>query len=434
MSVVDFDVVVAGAGPAGATAALLLARRGFRVAMLERGEFPGAKNMFGGALFGQVLEEIIPYFWTKAPVERYIGRKLISLISGGSAVSLDFQPESFKQPPYNGIVVRRAAFDRWYAGQAVKEGAVLLNRTVAHDVLREGDQVVGVRVDRPGGELRCRVVIAADGALSMLARKAGLRPDFQADQFSLGIKEVYRLPPGALQERCGLQGDEGFSHEYLGLLCGELHGGAFLYTNRDSLSVGVVVQAHSLQKKRATIYDALEQFKKHPALSPLLTEGRFLEYSAHLIPEGGVGMLPRLYTGGMLVAGDAAGLVLTGGVFLEGVNLAIASGRQAAETVEAAFAEGNFGERAMSRYRDKLQDSFVLQDLHRFRHMTTVLMNERLYEYYPSMAIRMLERWLTVDGNGHAKLAGLLQGTLAKEIGLWPALRDAYHMGRALVW
>jgi electron transfer flavoprotein-quinone oxidoreductase len=434
MSTADFDVIVVGAGPAGTTAALLLARQGFRVALIERGEFPGAKNMFGGALFGRVLEEIIPEYWTKAPVERYINRKLISLITEDSAVSLDFQPESFKHPPYNGLVIRRAAFDRWYAEQAVQAGVLLLNRTVVEDVLWEDSQVVGVRVRRPGGEIRARAVIAADGALSLLARKAGLRPDFAPSQFSLGIKEVYKLPEGALRERFGLNGDEGLSHEYLGLLGGGLHGGAFLYTNRESLSVGVVVLAHSLQKKRATIYDALEQFKRHPMLAPLLAEGRFMEYSAHLIPEGGLGMLPKLYTGGMLVTGDAAGLVLTGGVFLEGVNLAIASGRFAAETVTAAFATGDFGEKSMSLYREILKDSFVLQDLQRFKHMTPVLMNERLYEYYPSMAVRLLEKWLTVDGNGHQKIADLLKSSVAKEIGLWPAARDAYQMGRALVW
>lgn len=429
-----FDVIVVGAGPAGSTAALLLARQGYKVALIERGEFPGSKNMFGGALFGRVLHEIIPEFWTKAPVERYISRKAISLLTEDSVVSLDFNSAAFKKPPYNGFVVQRSCFDRWYAQEAVKAGALLLTQTTVDDVIIEGNQIVGVKTRRAQGELRAKVVIAADGALSFLAQKAALRKEFTAHQFSLGVKETIQLPPGTLEERLGLTGDEGMSNEFLGRMGDGLHGGAFIYTNKDSIAIGAVAQCHSLQARKATIYDALDQFKGHPAIAPLLADGRFLEYSAHLIPEAGVTMMPKLYTGGMLVAGDAAGLVLAGGVFLEGVNLAIASGRYAAEAVVHAFEKGEFNANTMSVFEEKLKDSFVLKDLKRYKSALPMLMNERLYEVYPAFACKTLENWFMVDGTGHPKLAGMVKRLLGKEIGLLDLAKDGYQMGRAMVW
>lgn len=430
----SFDVIVVGAGPAGTTAALLLARHGLKVALLERGEYPGAKNMFGGAMFGRVLDEIIPEYWTKAPVERYIGRRQITLLTEDSGVALDFQSAAFKEPPYNGFVVQRSHFDQWYAGEAVKAGALLLARTAAEDLLKEGDQVVGVRTGRSNGELRAKIVIAAEGVLSLLARKAGLRGDFRADQFSLGVKEVIQLPPGALEERFSLIGDEGVSNEFLGVMGDGLQGGAFLYTNRESLSIGIVVQAHSLKERKATIYDALENFKRHPVVAPLLEGGRFLEYSAHLIPEAGLRLVPKLQMGGMLVAGDAAGLLLMTGVFLEGVNLAIASGRIVAGSVIKAFAKGSFDARTLAGYQSALGESFVLRDLTKFKEAIPMLLNERLYSVYPSFAVRTLENWFRVDGSGHPKLASVVKGLLGQEVGFWQLAKDGYQMGRGLVW
>lgn len=434
MSAHTFDVIVVGAGPAGTTAALVLARKGVKVLLIERGEYPGAKNMFGGALFGRVLHDLIPEYWRTAPVERYIGRKIISILTQNSAVAMDLNTAAFKEPPYNGFVIQRSLFDRWYAQEAVKAGAVLLTRTCVEEVIRENNQVVAVRVDRSPGEIRAKVVIAADGAVSLLARKAGLRRDFTAEQFSLGVKEVIQLPPGALEERFNLIGDEGVSNEYLGRMGDGLHGGAFLYTNKESISIGVVAQAHSLKAHKATIYDALDKFKVHPVVAPLLQGGRVLEYSAHLIPEAGAKMMPQLSTGGMLVAGDAAGLVLAGGVFLEGVNLAIASGRMAAEVAADSLNCGRFDAGILAAYEKALQKSFVLKDLNRFQSAMPMMLNERLYDVYPSFILSTLENWFMVDGQGHQKLAGIVKTMLDEETGYWQLAKDGYQAGRGLVW
>jgi len=433
MSNNTYDVIVVGAGPAGATAALVLARQGVKVLLIERGEYPGSKNMFGGALFGEVLEELIPEFWNHAPIERYIGRKIISILTEDSAVSMDINSADFKEPPYHGFVIQRSIFDNWYAQEAVKAGAVLLNKTTVVDVLREGKQIVGVKVDRSPGEIKAKVVIAADGVVSLLAKKAGLRRDFNAEQFAVGTKEVIQLPPGALEQRFNVIGDEGVSNEYLGQMGEGLHGGGYLYTNKDSISIGVVVFAHSLKERKETIYEAQEKFKRHPVIAPLLEGGRLLEYSAHLIPEAGAEMVPQLSCGGMMVIGDAAGLVLNAGVFLEGVNLGMASGKIAAETAIDALQKGKFDAGVLAAYDKGLKQSFVLKELNRFKSARPMLLNPRLYEVYPSFILGTLMKWFKADDDGHQKLSKTVLSMLNKDLGIWQLTKDGIQAGRGLL-
>src|SRR3972149_375565 len=210
-----FDVVVVGAGPAGVSAAYALAQAGFEVAIFERGELPGAKNMFGGVLYGRVLHELIPNFWNVAPVERYIGQRSLALLSAGAAVSLDFRGESFPRPPFNGFTVSRPRFDQWYAQQAVAAGALLIPETVVDDLLWEDGRVAGVLARREDGAVRANVVIAADGANSLLAQRAGLRSALQPRDFGLGVKEIIALPRHTIEDRFNLTGDEGAAKEFI---------------------------------------------------------------------------------------------------------------------------------------------------------------------------------------------------------------------------
>ncbi len=315
-----FDAIVVGAGPAGSSAALAMARAGLSVALVERGEYAGAKNVSGAALYAPgLLADLLPNYWEEAPVERFLTRRVIALLGQESALSIDFRTNHFAQPPYNGFTILRPKFDRWLAEKAQQAGVALITSTVVDDLLYERDQVVGVRCRREQGELYAPIVIAADGANSFLAKKAGLQHEFKADEMTLGVKEVLRLDAHTIEERFNLGNDEGAATEYVGFATGNVKGGAFLYTNRDTLSIGVVTQIASLAQQRVKAYELLDQFKQHPAVAPLVRDSVPVEYSAHMIPEGGWAMLPRLSRGGLLVVGDAAGFVFTAGIFLEGI-------------------------------------------------------------------------------------------------------------------
>jgi electron transfer flavoprotein-quinone oxidoreductase len=228
-----FDVIVVGAGPAGSAAALIAARAGLKVLLVERGEYPGAKNVSGAVFYGSaILNELIPRWWEQAPVERHTSRRELILISPTTAVSLDFRSAapSYVEPPFNGFTILRPKFDRWFAAQAEAAGAFLLTSSVVDDVLQEDGQVVGVKIRRDDGEVRGDVVIACDGVNSWLARKSGLQRELGTHELSLGVKEVIGLDEAVIRERFQLTGNEGVALEFVGAVTENVHGGAFLYT------------------------------------------------------------------------------------------------------------------------------------------------------------------------------------------------------------
>lgn len=429
----QFDAIVVGAGPAGSSAALALARAGLQVALIERGEYPGAKNVSGAALYAPgLLAGLLPDYWEEAPIERYLTRRVVTFLGKDSSISLDFRTNHFAKPPYNGFTVLRPKFDRWLAGKAEEAGALLITSTVVDDLLYKEDQVVGVRCRRADGDLYAPVIIAADGANSFLAKQAGLQHEFRADEMTLGVKEVLRLDASTIEERFNLHDDEGMSNEYVGFATGEVKGGGFLYTNRDTLSIGVVTQIASLAEKRVRAYDLLDQFKQHPAVAPLVRNSVTLEYSAHMIPEGGWAMLPQLSRAGLLVAGDAAGFVFAAGLFFEGMNFAIASGLAAAETIQQAHAEQDFSTLSLSRYRKRLEDSFVLQDLKRFRHAPAFVNNERLQNIYPELFCQVAENIFRSNGTPRRKIGHVMFDTMRGKVPLLTLLRDGWQAARAL--
>jgi electron transfer flavoprotein-quinone oxidoreductase len=433
-----YDVIVVGAGPAGSAAALVAARGGLEVLLVERGEHPGSKNVSGAAFYSpQVLEDLVPEFWRLAPVERVLTRRVISFTSPEASLAIDFRSERLKDPPYNGFTVLRPRFDRWFADQAVASGVTLLAATVVDDLLRDGaGHVTGVRVRRPDGDIEAPVVIACDGVNSFLAKRAGLRGELRPDQVSLGVKEVVGLSREVLEERFGLGENDGVTYEFVGSVSGGVSGGAFLYTNRETLSLGVIVQVASLADRKVPAHELLEGFKAHPSVAPLVRGGRLIEYSAHMVPEGGLDMVPRLFGDGLMVAGDAAGLCFATGLYLEGINYAIASGRAAGETaVEAVRSLGRSDASALRGYERRLDRAGVLPDFRRYRRAPRFVLSERVHSVYPELLTGLAERVLAPRGGRKRKLLPLARAELkTRGIAMTRLVRDLIEGGRAFGW
>jgi len=428
-----FEAIVVGAGPAGSCAALTLARAGVDVALVERGAYPGEKNMFGGILHRMpALEKIFPDFWDRAPLQRHIVKKVVTFMTPGRSLNVEYETESFDQTPYNGYTVFRPKFDRWLASEAQAAGATLITRTTVDGVIMENGKVAGIRVLRGAGELRAPVVVASDGVLSFTAAKAGLKkPRFDVNHLALGVKALLELPKEVIDDRFGLVRDQGASREFLGCT-GAVHGGGFMYTNYDSISVGLVLHLGSLRESGKTPYDLLNGFLDQPQVAKLVRGARLLEYSAHLIPEGGYEMMPELVGDGIIVAGDAAGFCYAKGPNLEGINLAAHSGTLAGEAVAEARAAKDHSARSLGGYQRKLEQSFVLQDLKNFRRAPRLLEIDRLYQQYPEMICDYMDRTYRIDGNPKEGLLDMALKMARKQVGMKNLLRDAWTAWRSI--
>ena len=425
MADVDVDVIVVGAGPAGSCAALALARAGRSVVLLERGPFPGSKNMYGGVVYPRVLDEILPRWWDEAPIQRWVTRRATMIMAATQALTIDVRAEAWGGAPYNGATAYRPDFDRWLADKAVEAGAQLVCSTTATGLLRDGGRIVGVRTDRPDGDLTASMVIACDGVNSFLAKEAGLYPNVDAHNFTLGVKETLALPKDVIDERFAVRANHGVDYEILGCTDG-IPGGGFLYTNLDTLAVGVVLSLPGLAAQSRRPEELIASLKAHPAIAPLVEGGELKEFSAHVIPEGGWHAMPKLAMPGLLVAGDAAALCLAAGVWLEGVNMAMGSGLAAARVALARP-----GDDAIDRrYRDEL--GYVLANHRKLRDIPHLVLSERMQTRYPAMIANVAERMFTVTDPApkaglnrivrqEAKRAGVRRRDLVRDG--WRALR-----------
>jgi len=419
-----FDSVVVGAGPAGIAAAYTMAKAGLSVLVLEKGEKPGAKNMFGGVIFRHHTEKLVPEFWKTAPVERHVVEYQYWFLSKESHVLLSHRNQKFNGQ-YNAFTVHRAKFDPWFAKLAEDAGALIINRTTVDGVLKENGKIVGVITER--GDVLADVVIAADGVNSMLSKEAGLREETPEDAAVLAVKEVIALPRQKIEERFNLGPDEGTAALLVGFAPG-MHAG-FMYTNRDTISIGIGVGIRDLANSKKRPNDLFEEFKAHPSLAPLIRDGELKEYSAHLIPEGGYNLVSNVCTDGMLVAGDAA--MLVNAINWEGTNLAMTSGTLAGETVIEAKKRGDFSSAGLSRYRQRLEDSFVLKDLKKYKDVPKFFAaNPHFFTLYPDTMNELLYMWHVVDDELKADRINRMKAALFKRRSRLGLLQDAYHMWR----
>ena len=397
------EVVIVGAGPAGIACGYVLAKAGVDVVILERGQYPGAKNMFGGIFFADQISMLIPEFYTEAPVERFVAKKHYALLINNSEVSLNIDSEEYKKPPYNhSYIVRRSIFDKWFAKKAEEQGATIICGTAATDFVWGGNKIIGVTAgtcDDLDNTLLADVVVCAEGANSMLSEKAGLRNRLSMRARCVSVKEVIELGKDVIDERFGLAGREGVAYEYFADATPGMLGDGFIYTNMDSINIGIGVVISELHGRRnpPSPNQLLDRFKNHPCIRPLVKGGKTLEYSAHMIPMDGYKNLPRFYTNGLMLVGDAGGFV-NNSICHEGVNMAMASGIMAAETILENRAEKRYDARALRQYERRLKNSFVLQNMKSNRDFIDILRTHKeLLNDYPHLMKNVITSYFKVS-------------------------------------
>lgn len=421
MSDEKFDAIVVGAGVAGTVAAYIMAKAGLDVLVIERGNSAGSKNMTGGRLYAHVIERIMPGFAQQAPVERKVTREKISFMTQESATTLDYHREQADVPGQASYTVLRNRLDPWLMEQAEAAGAQFIPGVRVDALIREGNQVTGVQA---GDDiLEANVVILADGVNSMLGRSLGMVPASSAHHYAVGVKELIGLSPEQINDRFNLSGNEGAAWLFAGSPSNGLMGGGFLYTNRDSVSLGLVCGLGDMAHAQKSVPQMLEDFKQHPTVRPLIQGGKLLEYSAHMVPEGGLAMVPELVGDGVMIVGDAAGFCLNLGFTVRGMDLAIASAEAAAHTAIVAKERQDFSARTLAEYKSELEKGCVMRDMQHFRKMPALMENPRLFTQYPRMVADIMSDMFTIDGRQNQPMRKMILSH-AKQVGLMNLLKD----------
>jgi len=433
---IQFDVIVVGAGLAGSAAAAVAARSGLKVALIERGQVPGGKNFFGGALYTHSLEEIYPDFWErKPPLERPVTEAGFWILSKNGLVNMTIRGGHLDRQPIDSYVALRAKFDQWWAEQAAKTGAFIIPKTTVVDFIREpGGKVIGVITDRPQGEVYAPVTIVCEGVNNLLTQKLGLaKHDLKPKAVALGVKQLISLPADTINARFGLPDkSHGLAITVIGDVTMGLTGLGFIYTGEESLSVGLGVTLDVLAKERVRPYELLQRYLRHPLIAPLVAGGRLMEYGAHLIPEGGWRHMPRLYTDGVMVAGDAATMV--NALHWEGTNMAIIAGKEAAQTAIEAHQRHDFSAASLSAYRERLKQRFILQDLYQYRNLSHFLeKHPHFMDVYPNFLNDAMGLFFTGYGKPKRELYADILRSLTQRRSLLQAAGDMLAFGRTVI-
>lgn len=430
----DFQVIVVGAGMAGSAAAIRLAQAGVSTLLVERGAEAGTKNLSGGILWGRDLDRIVPGWSEEMPLERPIVRKRFGLLGVDGAVSVLYDDPRWRTPPRLAHSVLRARTDAYLARKAEEAGATVVTGVPVDRLNWEGERAHGIV--QAGETMTAPVTIVADGANSRTTLGSPIRPPKRLEPpvTELGIKEVWRLPAGAIEERFHLAPEQGHAEEWVvGCFPEGVMGGGFLYTNRDTVSLGIILNIGSLFGRGAYSQELIERFRLHPEIAPLLDGGELVEYGAKLISSGWASRPAAFHGDGWMVAGDAAGFVYSNGIVIQGMNYAVRSGLEAAETALASTRAHDATAARLAEYDQRLESSHILGDFRDLADLDQVKWNPRLYGPYARMLSRVVRSRLGVGEAPNRSLPAELWAALRSSgVSLPTALRDALDVARHL--
>ena len=456
MMLSQFDVLVVGAGAAGLTAAIGLRRAGFTVAVVEAAAYPGAANWYGCVYFTENLADpdiLGPDGVESLAWERRLIERGFFATDGHGLLGMTYRDAGAFRHCYT---VLRPIFDRHLGQLAVRSGAALFSATTVESLIRDDGRVIGVATNR--GPLYADLVFLAEGDASHLVTREGYERSADprdAPQFMLGIKEVMEFAPGVIEERFGVGAEDGIAYDLLlrnTTLAGrvaQLNMRGFLCTNRQSLSVGLVLPIANLARHfKGDPNLLLEWFEGLPALQPWLRGGQRGVFGAKLIRSGGANDVPTLIDDGLAIGGAASGI----GVHFPYMNFigpATATGRLLVQAVRAIRADGGgFTRAALARhYLEPLRSTHYWKDMEFLRRWPNYVRRSRvLFGRHLDLALGSACVWTRPDRWFGGKFRRWLR-VLRDEMTPWnlaesradvrrlsQALRFREALGRPAVW
>lgn len=420
----DFDAIVVGSGCAGPIAAYELAKAGKSVLVVERGNYAGAKNMTGGRLYAHSIRRVFPDI-DDMPYERRIIRERISLLSSASNLSIDFSSAKMKIDGQESYSVLRGVFDQWLASKAEDEGAEYIYGIAVEEIIKDkSGKACGIRAGED--KITADVVILCDGANSLLAERTIGHKASPASQVAVGIKQVFALPAETITNRIlGTCDEDGASWLFVGDVTKGVFGGGFMYTNKESVSLGIVAGIEAVSQGNCPIYQMMEDFKQHPDIAAIIAGAEMVEHSGHMVPEGGFNIMPPLVHDGMILAGDCAGMCINYGYVVRGMDYAIAAGQMAGQAAVMALDDNDASAAGLRCYQAMLDDSFVMKDLSEFKSLPFFMEGfDRMFNSYPAAAAEIMNGMFIVNGRPTRHVKQVLMPAV-KNVGVRSILRDA---------
>lgn len=371
----EYDVIVVGAGPAGSTAAKLLAEKKLSVLWAEKKTFPRDK-ICAGWLNVRALEDF-----------PYLGDGLADIVETPFYGITFYNCGMSKHTEYSrdepaGYLTMRAKLDSWLKDCAVKAGAKLVEGCTVTDVTHDRE---GVRVRCGDGETRtARIVVGADGVSSRVARRTGLNPGWQNHQLVICVNEDIPCPPETIRQYFGDRPRIMMSIGY-----SMIAGYAWVFPKRSHLCIGIGGRVVSTKNIALIFSNFFEDLKRLEIIPPDLT---WTETPPAMDPAGAAAMLTAEQTiaeGRVLLVGDAGGF--SSGSTGEGIYPGMMSARCAAEAIAAAIKSGDEMQ-AAGMYKAEVEKSLL--GYIRGVSGTAVLMITNMMYASPKLAEKVAKSYL----------------------------------------
>jgi electron-transferring-flavoprotein dehydrogenase len=384
----EADVLIVGAGPAGLSCALHLANlikkhngSGGKpelstetIYVLEKGREIGAHQLSGAIMNPKALAELVPDFAKNAPLDTPVTDSVALLFTQKSSYRFPITPPPFDNT--GNFVISLSRLVKWMGGLVEAAGVNVFKEFGGAELIYEGNGIAGVitedkGVDKngkpkanytPGYELRAKVTVLAEGPRGSLTKQLVEQQkldNINPQTYGIGIKELWDVQPGKIKP--------GYVAHTLGWpLATKMYGGGWIYgLSNNRVSLGLVVSLEYADP-RFDPHAAFQTWKTHPFVRDLLEGGALVRYGAKSLPYGGWYAMPRNYVDGGLIVGDSGSFLDS--QRLKGVHLAMKSGMLAAETIFEALQKGGTSAKMLKLYKDKIDQSYVKEELWRVRN------------------------------------------------------------------